>query len=65
MAQDNVVRAITAFYREGLNLVVHINQTPPNVTSNYGIIDNVGDLNRCANVHRNLFDKGTENIMTV
>jgi hypothetical protein len=52
VAQGNVVRAMSAAYEKCRKLALRRNQTAQH-TVKTGMINNVGDLNKCANFHWN------------
>jgi hypothetical protein len=56
VAQGNVVRSMSASYGKSLYSTLRRNQTPYATTTKIYTIDNVGDLNRCANFHCNRLD---------
>jgi hypothetical protein len=58
VAQGSVVTAMSASYGKSLYSTLRTNQTPYATTTKVYTIDNVGDLNRCANFHCNRLDMG-------
>jgi hypothetical protein len=58
VAQGNVLRVMSASYGKSLYSTLRTNQTPKVTTTNNNTIDNVDDLNRCANFHPHRKDKG-------
>jgi hypothetical protein len=69
VAQGNVVRAMSTSYGKSLYSIHRRSQTPSATNTKIYTIDNVGDINRCANFHCHRLDKGapthTWNITTL